>query len=284
MTGHHIGAGFKTRPTLLALQGTSLARMGICLRWMGWLAAGWKPTALALTTVATVVAVSALPLFITGSLATLGMLVSRRPRTLAAFTGLATIVMSVLWTWATFGAIGQFVLVALVAVWPIDALVGFAVQPYRTRRLWAEFRRGFPVRYAILAAKSTRIQGVMDGEVQIKPGSRPILDHPALDRKATFDGDTVWCRCSASPGRKHEALREVLGELAASFVHVQRIDLIAADDHQSFGYLAVTFGPPLLSDDTPAATPNRLRAMAYKAPAQLGIAAAVAAATWTAIT
>lgn len=278
----HLGVGFKTRPTLLGLQGTNAARIGIIVRWIGWLAAGWKPTAAAFGLITVAVLVVTWPIILIATIVLVVSTIDGRP-IIGLLVMTASMVVAGWLTWTNIDQSGQIAIVGLLAVWPVDALVGFSNHSYRMRRLWAELRRGFPVRFSILALKSTRIQGPMDGEQQLAVGARPILDHPALGR-AVFKGDTVWCRCSVSPGRRHEAVREILGELASSFVHVQRIDLVAADDHQSFGHLAVRFGPPLFSADAPPLPAQRLRQFAYQAPAHIGVGAAVVAATWTTIT
>ncbi len=276
----YLGVGFKARPAFLPLQGTPAAKVGIGVRWLFWLARGWLPTTVALTIMTAVVVTVAQPIVLVGSFITGLAAVPKATRWASPLVGAFTILAALWWTWTGLDLTGQLAAIGLVLVWPIDALVGMRAGHYRVCRLWSEFRRGFPVRFSIMAAKSNKIQGPLDGEQQLPVGGRPILDHPALDHQAVFDGDTVWCRCTVSPGRRHEALREVLAELAASFVHVQRIDLVVANDQQSFGHLVVRFGPPLLSADCPQPTGGRLRRLAYIAPAYVGIGAGVALATW----
>ena len=275
----YLGIGFKARPAFLPLQGTPAAKVAIAARWITWLARGWPPTATATTVLIGLVVYSATWIVGIGlSLSVIAAILKRQ--TIAVLTVSLTIVLSTWWTWTGLTPTLQLVVVALVTVWPIDALLGLRPGRYRMRRLWSEFRRGFPVRFAIMAAKSNKIQGPMDGEQQLPVGGRPILDHPALDHQVVIEDDTVWCRCTVSPGRRHDALREALAELAASFVHVQRIDLVTADDQQSFGHLAVRFGPPLLSPDCPQPPLGRLRRLAYITPAYTGIGAGVAVLTW----
>ena len=189
------------------------------------------------------------------------------------------------WTWTTADTMTQLVMVGLVGVWPVDALVGIYSPDVRLRRWWCELRRGFPVRYAIMAAKAMRIQGMVGGERQLAEGRRPILDHPAIARRVHFDGNTAWALCSVPPGRNAEAFQDVLSELAASFVNVQRMDLVFVDGYQTYGYLVVTFGPPLLTADTPAPPQRtRLSDFAYTAAPHAGAAAALAGLIWTGLT
>ena len=285
MNTEHLGSVLKTRPTLQRFQDSPVTRVAVFTRWAGWLIAGWIPTAVAATVVVAAVVSAAGWLLVAGMFG-IGWWANRyRFAPAAGLAGVSMIFVSVWATWNSAPTPAKVALILLVGVFPVDVLAGRFFDSYRRRRWWAEFRRGFPVFWAIMAAKSTHVQGVMDGEQQLREGRRPILDHPAITGRPAFDDDTAWVVCSVPPGRDRIALTGVIEELAASFTHVQRLRLQFVDDFQTFGYLVVKFGYPLLDTETaPTFHPSPIRETAYRYGPHIAIAAVVAAAAWTAFT
>lgn len=285
MSTGYLGTVLKARPALLRWQDSPVTRAAISLRWLGWVADGWRLTTVAALTFLTVVGFSAPWLLALSAVAGAWATVGDRQKTTAALVGAVSLVGAVWWTWTQADTLLQLSMVAMLGVWPVDALVGAYDEKWRMRRWWCELRRGFPIRYAIMAMKATQIQGVMGGERQLIEGRRPILDHPAISRRVTFDGNQAWALCSVPPGRDVTAFKQTLEELAASFVNVQRMDLVFADDYQTYGYLVVTFGPPLLNTAVaPQQQTRRLSDIFYAATPHAGLTVALAAVIWTGLT
>lgn len=285
MTTRSLGTVLRARPALLRWQDSPVTRAAIAIRWLAWLADGWRRTSTA--TIILVLLIGWAAPWPLGLAIAAGVWasVSQRAKTSAAIGSAILLAISAWWTWTHTGTLTQLALVGLAGVWPIDALAGLYRQETRLHRWWCELRRGFPIRYAIMAAKAQQIQGVIGGERQLAEGRRPILDHPAIARRTTVDGNTVWAMCSVPPGRNAFAFQDVLEELAASYVHVQRMDLVFVDDYQTYGYLAVTFGPPLLDTNTaPHLSQHRFTEAVYLAIPHLGAALSVVLAVWIGLT
>ena len=286
MITRHLAAEVATRPALLRWQDSGVTRFAIGIRWTAWLAAGWWPTTLALIALLVLLAWHA-PVFVALA-AIAGVSVPARLRkTGPILTTVGALAAAIWWTWTQTSPISQAALVALAAVWPADAIAATIWRRHRLRRWWCSLRRGFPVRYAIMAAKATQIQGFVGGERQLIDGRRPIVDHPAIARRPTFSGDTAWALCTVPPGRNAQAMSDVLEELAASYSYVQRMEIVFVDGHQTYGWLVVTFGPPLISSAAPLRTPRPATApVVHLATAARPAAAALAvmAMTWTVIT
>lgn len=246
-----LGAEVTLRPALLRWQESPITRFAIGCRWTAWLVSGWGPTAFAALALLALLVWSA-PFFAAVALigATTRAITLKFSSYLVVLGGLAGMDW---WTWTQTHPITQIALVALVGVWPVDALAARCFHRYRMWRWWAALRRGFPVRYAIMAAKATHIQGVVGGERQLIEGRRPIVDHPAIQHRPRFHGNTAWALCSVPPGRNAQALNDVLEELAASYGYVQRLEVVFVDGHQTYGWLVATFGPPLIDTTTPPA-------------------------------
>jgi hypothetical protein len=244
-----LGAEVTVRPALLRWQESPLTRFAIGARWTAWLISGWLPTTIAAVGLVVLLTWSA-PFF--AALAVVGFATRVVTRTLRSYLlivgGLAGMVW---WTWTQAHPAAEFAALALLAVWPADAIAAYSLPKYRLWRQWSALRRGFPVRYAIMAAKAHQIQGVIGGERQLIDGHRPIVDHPAIQRRPKFHNNTAWALCSVPPGRNSQAFHEVLEELAASYGYVQRMELVFIDGHQTYGWLVVTFGPPLIDTTTP---------------------------------
>lgn len=249
MTSRHVGSIVRLRPGLSRWHDTPIFRAGVTARFIGWVCVGWPITTLAATTLTAIVTVT-VPVVVAGGWVLLVWAMITRTSLPQKLLGPLTLAVAAGYTWTQLTGPGQVAVGLLALFWPLDGLVDQYWHRYRVWRLWCEFRRGMPARFAIMAAKSTRIQGAIDGEDQLNTGERPALDHPALDLRATITGNTVTCRCSVSPGRNHHALREVVDELAASFPNVQHIDLVFKDEYQTFGHLIATFGPPTIAGQT----------------------------------
>jgi hypothetical protein len=136
----------------------------------------------------------------------------------------------------------------------VDTVLAEASDWYDGRALYGQFRKEFPIQWAIIASKSKKVQSITDtsGESNVADlaVSRPILEHPAswpLPRQPspyTFEWP-IW----RSPGRGLVELADVRDELAAQFSFVQdrddAIELIWPDrdgsNFRSWAWMRVHF-------------------------------------------
>lgn len=113
--------------------------------------------------------------------------------------------------------------VAVPVLWVADIRLGAVMDAWWVRRQYAGFRRDFPAVFAILAAKSPKIQSFdtsVEDTVADVASNRPLLEAPALWPIAQFDGHTVTVRAFRTPGRGLGELLDVLDEISAQYPSV----------------------------------------------------------------
>ncbi len=114
------------------------------------------------------------------------------------------------------------------------------------REAW-RIRRRWPADWAIVAAKTTRVQAEVgtSKEPIASATLRPIADHPKMSWWPRIEWPVVSWWVGPPPGRSFIALEEVAGQLAANMSHC--IDVAVDFDRESgsYGRLVVTFADPL---------------------------------------
>ena len=125
------------------------------------------------------------------------------------------------------------------------ALVGWR-EAWRVRRRW-------PSDWAIVAAKTTRVQAEVgtSKEPIASARLRPIADHPKMSWWPRVAWPVVSWWVGPPPGRSFAAFDEVAAQLAANISHC--IDVAVDFDRvsDSYGRLVVTFADPLQSTIEP---------------------------------
>ena len=118
-------------------------------------------------------------------------------------------------------------------------LVGWR-EAWRVRRRW-------PSDWAIVAAKTTRVQAEVgtSKEPIASARLRPIADHPKMSwwPQVTWPAVAWWV--GPPPGRSFVSLDEVTGQLAANISHCVDVAVNFDRESDSYGRLVVTFADPL---------------------------------------
>ena len=249
------GLVLNTRPVFQRFRNTPPIRLAIAIRWLAWLACGWPLTTIPVIALVALVSMQVPLLAGVAGLAAVWLVSMDRHQTIAALIVIVSVGGLGRLTWSHGEVAPQALAIVVAMAWAWDLLLAVGWGRFRLHRWWCELRRGLPMRYAIVAAKSTRIQGAIDGEEQLASGNRPILDHPAVGRLARFEANTAVTYCTVPPGRNASALQDVLTSVAASFVRVVRMDLVFTDDFTTYGFLVVTFD----STTRPGPRPGRGR-------------------------
>ena len=124
-------------------------------------------------------------------------------------------------------------------------LVGWR-EAWRVRRRW-------PSDWAIVAAKTTRVQAEVgtSKEPIASARLRPIADHPKMSwwPKVTWPAVAWWV--GPPPGRSFASLDEVTGQLAANISHCIDVAVDFDRESDSYGRLVVTFADPLANTIDP---------------------------------
>ena len=125
-------------------------------------------------------------------------------------------------------------------------LVGWR-EAWRVRRRW-------PSDWAIVAAKTTRVQAEVgtSKEPMASARLRPIADHPKMSwwPQVTWPAVAWWV--GPPPGRSFAALEEITGQLAANISHCIDVAVDFDRESDSYGRLVVTFADPLADTIDPA--------------------------------
>ena len=128
-----------------------------------------------------------------------------------------------------------------VLVW----LVGWR-EAWRVRRRW-------PADWAIVAAKTTRVQAEVgtSKEPIASARLRPIADHPKMSWLPTVNWPAVSWWVGPPPGRSFVALDDVSALLAANISHCIDVAVDFDRESDSFARLVVTFDDPLATTIEP---------------------------------
>ncbi len=129
-----------------------------------------------------------------------------------------------------------------VLVW----LVGWR-EAWRVRRRW-------PADWAMVAAKTTRVQAEVgtSKEPIASARLRPIADHPKMGWLPRVEWPVVSWWAGPPPGRSFAALEDVTAPLAASISHCIDVAVDFDRESDSHGRLIVTFDNPLAAAVAPA--------------------------------
>ena len=124
-------------------------------------------------------------------------------------------------------------------------LVGWR-EAWRVRRRW-------PADWAIVAAKTTRVQAEVgtSKEPMASARLRPITDHPKMSWWPSVDWPVVSWWVGPPPGRSLVALDEVTALLAANISHCINVAVDFDRESDSYGRLVVTFDDPLAATIDP---------------------------------
>ena len=124
-------------------------------------------------------------------------------------------------------------------------LVGWR-EAWRVRRRW-------PADWAIVAAKTTRVQAEVgtSKEPMASARLRPIADHPKMSWWPGISWPVVSWWIGPPPGRSFVALDEVTALLAANISHCINVAVDFDRESDSYGRLVVTFDDPLATTIDP---------------------------------
>lgn len=180
----------------------------------------------------------------------------------------ATVAVSLGWLLVRGGRlyIGTMLLLWSLA-WGTELLAGLRSNWFRAWKDGCRVRRLFPSIWALVAGKTTQIQGAglgSENTIGGRKAHRPWLDHPAqtLLPKIGPGGRYFEVQMLAPPGRTHERFdKEIRDEVGAAFPEVSYVELEYANpliEHTSTAtvrfWLYDRFGEPFLPDATPAET------------------------------
>ena len=129
--------------------------------------------------------------------------------------------------------------------WLLVWLVGWR-EAWRVRRRW-------PADWAIVAAKTTRVQAEVgtSKEPIASARLRPIADHPKMSWWPSISWPVVSWWVGPPPGRSFVSLEEVASQLAANISHCIDVAVDFDRESDSYGRLVVTFDDPLANTLTP---------------------------------
>ena len=114
------------------------------------------------------------------------------------------------------------------------------------REAW-RVRRRWPADWAIVAAKTTRVQAEVgtSKEPIASARLRPVADHPKMSWWPRVQWPVVSWWVGPPPGRSFAALDDVAGQLAANISHCIDVAVDFNRESDSYGRLVVTFADPL---------------------------------------
>ncbi len=123
------------------------------------------------------------------------------------------------------------------------------------REAW-RVRRRWPADWAVVAAKTTRVQAEVgtSKEPIASARLRPIADHPKMSWWPQVAWPVVSWWVGPPPGRSFTALNEVATQLAANISHCVDVSVDYDRDSDSYGRLVVTFADPLQTTIKPDTT------------------------------
>ncbi len=124
-------------------------------------------------------------------------------------------------------------------------LVGWR-EAWRVRRRW-------PADWAIVAAKTTKVQAEVgtSKEPVASARLRPVADHPKMSWWPRVSWPAVSWWVGPPPGRAFDALDQVVSQLAANISHCADVAVDFNRESDSYGRLIVTFADPLATTLTP---------------------------------
>lgn len=114
------------------------------------------------------------------------------------------------------------------------------------REAW-RVRRRWPADWAIVAAKTTRVQAEVgtSKEPIASARLRPVADHPKMSWWPRVEWPAVSWWVGPPPGRSFAALDDVVRPLAANISHCVDVAVEFERESDSYGRLIVTFADPL---------------------------------------
>ena len=121
------------------------------------------------------------------------------------------------------------------------------------REAW-RVRRRWPADWAIVAAKTTKVQAEVgtSKEPMASARLRPVADHPKMSWWPRVSWPVVSWWVGPPPGRSFDALDQVVSQLAANISHCVDVAIEFNRESDSYGHLIVTFADPLAETLTPA--------------------------------
>ncbi len=160
----------------------------------------------------------------------------------------------------------QLIMVGLVGVWPVDALVGIYSTTMTDAAVVVRAPPGVPGPLHDHGRQSHAHPGHGRRRTPTDRGPPTILDHPAIPTGPLRRQHRLGAVLGPA-GRNAEAFQDVLAELAASFVNVQRMDLVFVDDYPNLRLPRRHLRPatPHRRLASPAERPARLSDFAYTA-------------------